>query len=228
MNNNLQTGKLEISDDFLALQLQVGDALQLQADAPNQPRAHAKLLGYLTQQSVIVALPSLQNQVQIGDGFVLRGFVGNTSYEFYSRVLSVSDSPYTHVHFAFPQQISLKKMRGAMRIKVYCAATLSVQGLKNSVDLTELSESGGNFRCATACASSGDAVTLNFSLPLGEQMQAFKLQAVVRNVEADAHGHKYGVEFVELGRAARSALQEWVCVTLIQLAEPKRAPASAD
>ena len=220
MNNNLQTGKLEISDDFLALQLQVGDVLQLQADAPNQSRIQAKLLGYLAQQSLIVTLPSLQSLVQIGDSFVLRGFVDNTSYEFYSRVLSVADAPYAHVHFAFPQQISLKKMRGAMRVKVHCAATLSVQGIKNSVDLTELSESGGSFRCVTACASRGDVVTLSFSLALGEITQAFKLQAVVRNVEADAQGQRYGVEFVELARAARSALQELVCVTLIQLAKP--------
>lgn len=222
MNNNLQTGKLEISDDFFALQLQIGDALQLQADAPNSSRTHAKLLGYLAQQSLIVTLSSAQNQVQIGDGFVLRGFVGNTSYEFYSRVLSVSDAPYAHVHFAFPQQIGLKKMRRAMRVKLNCAATLSAQGIKNPVDLHELSESGASLICATAFASSGDVVTLNFSLPVGELTQAFKLQAVVRNVEAYAQGQKYGVEFVELARAARSALQELVCVSLIQLAEPKR------
>ncbi|MDH2919285.1 MAG: flagellar brake protein [Sideroxydans sp.] len=226
MNNNLQTGKLEISDDFLALQLQVGDALQLQADAPNQSRTHAKLLGYLAQQSLIVSLPSTQTQVQVGEGFVLRGFVGNTSYEFYSRVLSVNAEPYAHLHFTFPQQISLKKMHRAMRVKVNCAATVSVQGLKSPVDLIELSELGGGFRCATACASSGDAVTLNFSLPLGEHLQAFQLQAVVRHVELDVHGQKYGVEFVELGRGARSALQELVCVSLIQLSEPKRAHAA--
>lgn len=220
MNNNLQTGKLVISDDFAALQLQVGDALQLQADAPNGLRTQAKLLGYLAQQSLIVTLPSATTPLQIGDAFVLRGFAGNTSYEFYSRVLSVSYAPYAHVHFAFPQQISLRKMRGAMRVKVHCAATLSVQGIKNPVDLTDLSESGGSLRCVTACASRGDVVTLSFSLPLGEITQAFNLQAVVRNVEADAQGQKYGVEFIDLARAARSALQELVCASLI-LAEPK-------
>lgn len=225
MGHYLQTGKLEVTDNLLALSVRLGDAWQMQADGKAGLRQYAKLIGYVNKESLIVILPGTQALPAVGTGFLLRGFISNKTYEFYSKVLSVSSSPYAHLHFSFPKQVSITHMRRAIRVRTHRPATASgmAGGLKESLLIKELSATGAGLRSAARLGGLGDYLTLNFTVLSESGELACCVTVVIRGIEMYSDGSKdlrYGVEFVAMTDSLRSALQEYLCVLLLDMGKP--------
>jgi len=225
MNEHLQTGKLEITDDLLSLPVHVGDAWQLQADRLGKQRYFAKLIGYLNQRSLIVMVFGADTLPAIGDGFSVRGFIGNKTYEFYSHVTGVSNSPYPHLHLDFPKQTQTRLMRRAIRVRTQLPAVASglPSNLKATLVVSEISATGAGLSADVFLGTVGDYITLNFSIPSEGVDQFYNIPVVIRNV-ADAvdasYALQYGVEFVAVTDILRSALQEYLCVKLLGMDKP--------
>jgi len=166
MSQHLQTGKLDVTDNLLALPVRLGDAWQMQSDNKTGQRHYAKLIGYVNQQSLIVIMPSADALPACGEGFLLRGFVGNKIYEFYSKVLQVNSSPYPYLHLSFPKQVTTTQMRRAIRVRTHRPATASglAGRLKVELLISELSATGAALRSAACLGEVGDYLTLNFTL----------------------------------------------------------------
>ncbi len=222
MDRHLQTGKLEVTDNLLALPVRLGDAWQMQADGKTGQRHYAKLIGYVNQQSLIVIMPSAQALPACGTGFLLRGFVGNKTYQFYSTVLSVSHSPYAHLHLSFPKQVSTTQMRRAIRVRTHRPATASglPGGGKVALVIVELSATGAALRSTSRLGEEGDYVTLSFNLLSESGELPCNVMVVIRHITVGADDTEYGVEFIAVTDALRSALQEYLCVLLLDMDKP--------
>ena len=221
MSQHLQTGKLEVTENLFALSVRVGDAWQMQADGKTGLRQYAKLIGYVNKESLIVVMPGARVLPACGDGFLLRGFVGNKTYEFYSKVLSVSNHPYPHLHFSFPKQVTITQMRRAIRVRTHRPATVSgFPGAVNVVLLSrELSSTGAELDSKIRLGELGDYITLNFTVLSESGELPCCATVVIRRI--DPESSKYGVEFVAMSDSLRSALQEYLCILLLDIDKPR-------
>lgn len=214
--------KNNVIEDFLALDASVGDALQLQDSTPLKHRYHVKLLGYLNQHSLIVTPPCIDDKpisLRAGEEFLVRGFSGAKTYDFDAAVLNVSNTPYPHIHLSFPARVNVLLMRGALRIKVKlpCSVILAAGGIKMPATFNDLSTSGASIQSPVNLGKRGDTIQLNFRVPVDDAEQMLVMSAIIRNVgelQAD-QAVLYGVEFVGVTNRARTALQTFVYVTLI-------------
>lgn len=111
------------------IKLGIGDTIQLQFQSDVEPsRCFVTLIGYLEGQSVIVTTPIINGSLMLvreGQDFVVRLFSGKTAYAFTSMAKRVTNTPYPHLHLAYPKEVRGLVVRGSSRgrINIICHAT---------------------------------------------------------------------------------------------------------
>lgn len=223
MSSNIPNDKPGNNEDFLSLDISVGDSLQLQDFSPLKHRYHVKLIGYLNKSSLIVTHPSLDELpvlTEIGDEFLVRGFSDAKTYEFNATVLNKGTYPYPYLHLSFPEHVGVLVMRGAMRIKTKlpCTVVATAGGIKMPAKFNDLSTSGASIQSAVKLGEKGESIQLNFRMPVDNEEQSFVMSAIIRNVGASQEDNSvmYGVQFSGVTNRIRIALQTYVYTTLIQ------------
>lgn len=225
MSDEMQQGMNTEQDDLLSLVLGIGDALQLQDVAELKKRYHADLIGFLNNKGVLVTHPEKDGellQVREGQIFVVRGFADRKIYEFRADIIGVATHPYPHLHLAFPTQVGVIKLRGALRIRprLSCTAEASDSALKTPAIIEDISTSGALIRAMSGLGEKGDTIQVGFRLPVGGDGIALTLPAIIRNLQRDdagADGGKAilcGVQFVQPESRARMALQTYIYRTM--------------
>ncbi len=243
MSDDLQSGSgvndpsgYEQLDNLLALNLSVGDALQLQVvsasnRAPNR-RYYVKLIGFLNKSGIVVSHPMQDEKllpIEDGQGFQVRGFSGRKVYEFNAKVLSASPRPYPHLHLSFPNQIECLTMRNALRIQPKLAGWIEVMGaalppVKIPAIVVDLSTSGARIHANRKFGKIGDKVGVGFRLPIDGEGQVFSIPAVIRKSYSEMlpqeHGGAevitHGLEFIHPEGCMRMALQSYIYKTMAE------------
>lgn len=219
--------KLSGESDLLSMQLDIGDALQMQDVSTNRQRHCVKLIGYLNKLSVLVTHPAKNGELHaVGEGqkFLVRGFSGRKTFEFNASVISVCMTPYPHLHLSFPSQISAITMRGALRIRpsLGCSILSQAEALKLPAIIEDISTSGAKIRAKKELGEIGDDVIINFRLPVDGEEVLFIVIAVIRNRNIDtdsSSGEKtitYGVQFMQPEGKERTALQNFICKFMVE------------
>ncbi len=223
MINSIKNAKSEGNEDFLTLDIGVGDSLQLQDNSADKHRYHVKLVGYLNKASLVVSQPHIDGHLALvaeGAEFFVRGFSDAKTYEFNAKVLNLCSVPYPYMHLSFPESVSVLVMRGAMRIKVKlpCSALATTGGMKMPAMFNDLSTSGASIQSSVKLGERGETIQLNFRVPVEHEEQALMVSAIIRNVgEAREDGViNYGVQFVSVTTRLRIALQTFIYTTLIE------------
>jgi c-di-GMP-binding flagellar brake protein YcgR len=220
----------ETIPDLPALDLGIGDALQLQeSSAPNQ-RYFAKLIGYLNRASVVIHHPMQDEKllaVENGQVFLVRGFSGRKTYEFNAEVLSVSYIPYPLLHLAFPKQIDCMTMRRALRVKPNLAGWIGSRdtaSVPNRIPMiiVDISTSGARVHAKRQFGRLGEVVNVACRLPVDGEEQDFSIAAVIRNSYneklTESRGGvdvvTFGLEFIQPQGRERMALQNYIYATM--------------
>ena len=238
MSDELQSGPKgnEQPENLLALNLGIGDALQMQDSsvsnrAPNR-RYYVKLIGFLNKASIVVSHP-MQDEtllaVEDGKNFLVRGFSGRKAYEFNANVLFSSHIPYPHLHLSFPKQIECLTMRGALRIQPKLASWIETMDaasapIKVPAVMVDLSTSGARVHANRQFGKVGDEVRVAFHLPIDDEEQVFSISAVIRNsynetLTEDLGGAEvmtHGLEFIQPEGSMRMALQNFIYKTMAE------------
>jgi c-di-GMP-binding flagellar brake protein YcgR len=238
MSDELQSGPKgnEQPENLLALNLGIGDALQMQDSsvsnrAPNR-RYYVKLIGFLNKASIVVSHP-MQDEtllaVEDGKNFLVRGFSGRKAYEFNANVLFSSHIPYPHLHLSFPKQIECLTMRGALRIQPKLASWIETMDaasapIKVPAVMVDLSTSGARVHANRQFGKVGDEVRVAFHLPIDDEEQVFSISAVIRNsynetLTEDLGGAEvmtHGLEFIQPVGVMRMALQNFIYKTMAE------------
>lgn len=220
----------EIIQDLLALNLGIGDALQLQDSSDSNHRYYAKLIGFLNKASVVVSHPMQDGKllaIEEGLSFLVRGFSGRKAYEFNANVLLASHTPYPHLHLSFPNQIETMTMRRALRIKPNLAGwieskdTSSAQ-IKIPLIVVDLSTSGARVHAKRQFGKIGEVISVACRLPIDDEEHIFSISAVIRNSynetlkedRGDMEVVTYGLEFIQPEGSVRMALQNFIYTTM--------------
>lgn len=235
MSDDLQSGPKanEPSDNLLALNPGIGDALQLQDPSAANLRYYARLIGFLNKAGIIVSHP-VQNDVLLkvedGKNFLVRGFSGRKTYEFNANVLASSTIPYPHLHLTFPKKIECMTMRGALRIKPKSLpgwieqAGIDSGVIKLPMLIVDMSTSGARVHSRRQFGSIGDRVKVMLRLPMDDEEQVFSVTAVIRKSYTDmlpevTNGGEvttYGLEFIQPEGSVRMALQSYIYKTMAE------------
>jgi c-di-GMP-binding flagellar brake protein YcgR len=234
MSDELQSGPKgnEQPENLLALNLGIGDALQLQEPSAPNRRYYVKLIGFLNKAGIIVSHPMQDEKllaIEDGLSFLVRGFSGRRAYEFNANVLFASHTPYPHLHLSFPKQIECLTMRGALRIQPKLASWIELMDaasapIKVPAIMVDLSTSGARVHANRQFGKIGDEVKVAFRLPIDDEEQVFSISAVIRNsynetLAEDLGGAEvmtHGLEFIQPVGVMRMALQNFIYKTMAE------------
>ena len=238
MSDELQSGPNvnKPAENLLALNLGIGDALQLQDSsvsnrAPNR-RYYVKLIGFLNKASIVVSHPMQDEKllpIEDGLSFLVRGFSGRKAYEFNANVLFASHIPYPHLHLSFAKQVECLTMRSALRIQPKLAGWIEPMDvasapIKVPAVVVDLNTSGARVQANRQFGKIGDEVRVAFRLPIDDEEQVFSISAVIRNsynktLTEDLGGAEvmtHGLEFIQPEGSMRMALQNFIYKTMAE------------
>lgn len=227
MSDDAQQINQPKNSDLLSIQINIGDALQIQDVSTDRQRHYVKLIGYLNKKSVLVTQPVKNGEllaVSEGQDFLVRGFADRKTYEFNANVISVSLTPYPCMHLSFPSQISVITMRGALRIKpkLECSVESGPDAIKMPAVIEDISTSGAKIRVRKEMGKPGSSVTVKFHLSIDDENHLFIIPAIIRNVQSDngsIGGEKnmtYGVQFMQPEGKERMMLQNFICKIMVE------------
>lgn len=236
MNDELHSGSCsnEQVDNLLALNLAIGDALQLQDISAANLRYYVKLIGFLNKAGIIVSHP-IKNETLLpvdgGKSFLVRGFSGRRTYVFNANVLTSTAIPYPHLHFTFPKKVECMTMPGALRIKLKpLAGWIEPAGADSDstrvpIAIVDMSTSGVRVHAEMQFGNIGDEIRVMFSLPIDDEEQDFSIPAVIRKsysgtLPGDAGSTEvtmHGLEFIQPEGSVRTALQSFIYKTMAEV-----------
>jgi len=208
---------------FLDTNLRIGDALQMRFDDGTAERYPVRLIGALDKRSLLVTHPQVDGRMAfLKDGQVLKlkALRGKQAYSFEAAVLKCQLAPYPYLHLTYPQQVRSTAIRKAHRIPLSAVASIGRSGERGRVvcNMRDISVAGMLANLPREVAVVGMAVEAAFRLQIDGQPVTFDLPGVVRNVREAEPGATYrtcGIEFDELAREQRHALQLFIYETML-------------
>jgi len=210
------------------LNLAVGSTVQLQHEGPGDSQRYVvKVVGYVTNGSLVVRIPSVNGNVQIvreGQRYTVRMLSGENVVAFVAKVLQTSMRPYPHMHLEYPRELEQIVVRNAVRVdtkeacKVRNTRQEDIPINYRDADIVDLSESGSKVASRIPLGEVGDILQINFRLEiLGEleELSVFgELKNLVEKIEQNKKGrgllHVAGVQFNEPSRFQQICIHAWV------------------
>jgi len=210
--------------------LKVGDNIQIKplSDTLDTTQYYVKYLGGLEKKSLICTLPMEGEKIVFikeNSAFSVRLFSGKNVYVFSSVVETVFSRPYPHLHFKYPKQVHVNKLRRNQRVDVTIIAAMSnisdTQNiLKSSGHIDNISMRGALFSSPKAAGLVGDAVECSFKVKMGSGEALFVIPSIIRSVNQNKHqsgkvDFQHGIEFSDIVFQEKILLQNYIfqCVT---------------
>lgn len=186
---------MSTTKDDVALELQVGDNLQLQFVGDDRDRRYnARVIGYLPGQSLVVTTPRRDNKVILireSQPVVIRMLSGNSVYAFTTQVLCSCNKPYPYLHLGYPKQLERIVVRKAQRaradliISVYPGDTDRDEGEPKSAVMLDVSTTGSLLRSTASVGEVGEKVRLSTRLQFGKVQTYLSIPCTIRNVRKE-------------------------------------------
>lgn len=171
------------------IKLNIGDSIQLQFQSDlEQSRSVVTLVGYLKGQSVIVTTPIINGTMMLvreGQDFVIRLFSGKSAYAFTTMAKRVTNTPYPHIHLAYPKEVRGLVVRGSSRgrINIICHATVE-GGRGYACVARDISIGGALIAASEKIGEVGNQITLKFRVKVKDAEHTLALNCKIRSVNA--------------------------------------------
>lgn len=171
------------------IKLNIGDSIQLQFQSNlEQFRCVVTLIGYLKGQSVIVTTPIINGTMMLvreGQDFVIRLFSGKSAYAFTTMAKRVTNTPYPHLHLAYPKEVRGLVVRGSSRgrIHIICHATAE-DGRGYACVARDISIGGALIAASEKIGEVGNQLTLKFRVRVKDTEHTLALNCAIRSVNA--------------------------------------------
>ncbi len=196
---------------FEDLKLEPGYPLQLQTNNAGQPERYScRMVGFLPGRSLLLSVPRVAGKYvkfRPGQKLVARMMVENGIGIFACVVEAQTTEPYPILHVSYPEKVSFKGIRGATRVAVNQAVSVTPAVTDQPVvagNVADISISGARLELDAPIGEVGDRIRLQSKVTILDICRDLALDAVIRSrVERstqeidDNLPAVYGVEFVE-------------------------------
>jgi hypothetical protein len=171
------------------IKLAIGDSIQLQFQSDVEPsRCFVTLIGYLEGQSVIVTTPIINGSMMLvreGQDFVVRLFSGKSAYAFGTSAKRVTNTPYPHLHLAYPKEVRGMVIRGSSRGRTHIICHATVEGGRGHACVArDISVGGALIAASEKIGDVGNPLTLKFRVKVGDAEHVLALNCKIRSVNA--------------------------------------------
>jgi c-di-GMP-binding flagellar brake protein YcgR len=210
--------------NFLETNLRSGDPMQLRFADGTADRFPVRLIGAVDRRSLLITHPQAHGRMiflKDGQQVRLKALRGKHAYAFEASVLKCQLTPYPYVHLDYPTQVRATSVRKAYRVALNGVASIGRRGERGRIacNMKDVSIAGTLVQVPRQLAQVGAEIELVFRLQVDEQPVTFTLPGLIRNArEAEEGGSQYvacGVEFVDMPREQKQALQLFIYETLL-------------
>lgn len=203
---------------FVDTTLRIGDPLQVRFDDGTSERFPVRLIGAMEKRSLLISHPQIDGRMAyVKDGQVLKikALRGKFAYSFDASVLKCQLAPFPYIHLTYPQQVRATTVRKAHRIVLSAVASVGRAGQRGRVacNMKDISIAGMLVNVPRELAVVGTEVDVAFRLQVSGEPMTFDVPGIIRNAREAEVGTLYqvcGIEFTEMPREQRSALQLFI------------------
>lgn len=210
---------------FEELKLTYGYPLQLQANSlTGQPeRFSCRLIGCLPGRSILLSVPKHAGKLvkfRAGQKIVVRLMIDNGIGIFAGIVESQTQDPYPILHLSYPETVTFKGIRGAIRVaireKVKATNMITESRLSATGFLSDMSISGVRIELDEDIAEIGHTLELRAQVEIRDVKRELVLVGVIRS-RVDPTDNlsegvlvSYGLEFANQSEEHRLILYAYV------------------
>lgn len=196
-NQNLAEPAPQPRGDITTLEqikLNIGDNLQLQLKGDTHGDRYAvTLIGYLAGESVIVSTPMKDGRVMMfreGQTFVVRMFSGKSAFAFTAEIGKITNSPYPHIHLAWPKEVRGLVVRSSSRSKtnIICHASSPGNEKGYACIARDISIGGALIAAKEKIAEIGDKLILKMRVNVSEAEHMLIIDCEVRSINSPRPG----------------------------------------
>ena len=190
-----------VSWDFSDLRLAPGHSFDLQHPKLKK-HFRVQYIGALEGRSLLTTRPQAMSDEWLGstDTFVLRGLSNTHVFAIKCRPLTLSATPYPHIHFEYPKLVMAKQARSHQRVKVILPMEIKLE--EDSLHLgmlTDISLTGAGVTSQEPLGDKGGSVKVVIPIILEKHTQQISLEAVIAWCSADDKGgYRYGLTFLNI------------------------------
>ena len=209
---------------FEDMKLIYGYPLQLQtSNSAGQPeRFSCRLIGCLPGRSILLSVPKLAGKLvrfRPGQKVVARLMVDNGIGIFAGAVETQTADPYPILHISYPDNVSLKGIRGATRVAIDRPVQVSNLTIISdeiiSASVVDVSVTGARIEAVSAFGDIGNKIQIAMSVGVANIVRELTLEAIIRSRgDVDPQSPNgpiaYGVEFIEPEEDKRLLLYAYV------------------
>jgi c-di-GMP-binding flagellar brake protein YcgR len=173
----------------------------------------------MDKRSLLVSHPVIEGRMiymKDGQRVKVKAMRGKFAYSFDVSVLKCQLAPYPYLHLTFPNQVRCTSVRKAHRITLNAVASVGRAGQRTRVacNMKDLSIAGMLVHLPRDLTVVGTEVEVAFRLQISGEPVTFDVPGVIRNArDPEDSASQYracGLEFAELVRAQRNALQLFI------------------
>jgi len=153
---------------FRSLKLRVGLALQAQSVAPGGHKEEVQFLAAVDLKGLMLGPYRSGEKIALTSGseYNIQGFTGQYDFSFNAKVIQTFDKPFAYALLEYPDIVSARLVRRAMRMKTSFPARVAPAGQSEPVGVTliDVSHCGAMVHSPVPLGAFGDVLNLALSI----------------------------------------------------------------
>lgn len=183
---------------------QIGERVQLRVlEQRQQPYYSARLIGYISKQSLLVTRPRSAASPFIpveGKQVEVRMVTGNNIYAFQSTIQRLCISPSHYMHLDFPSEVHVQQLRKSPWARVSIGIIVTdVRGVHEAARLVNLSPDGGQLHAPPTLGYAGETLRISFHASMDGLKTTLNLEATIQHVQQPKNGQEIESNMLEYG-----------------------------
>ena len=186
---------------FRALKLRVGLALQAQSVVAGTRKEEVQFLAAVDFKGIMLGPYRSGEKIALANGseYTIQGFTGQYDFSFNSKVIQTFDKPFTYALLDYPDLVSARLVRRAMRMKTSFPArvTRANQSQPVGVILIDVSHCGAMVHSPLPLGAFGDVVNLALSIDFEGDLVSLNIPSTICHSRKADHddGTNVGLAF---------------------------------
>lgn len=199
--------------------IKIPPGLHINLQPTNSKTNHrVQYIGALPGKSLITTLPGELDGLWLKptDIFILRGLVNTHAFAINCRPISISTTPYLHIHFSYPGTVQVRQARCCPRVLL----TLPVEVTRSDASvqmamLSDISIAGAGISSRVSLGATGDIINTQIPIILETHSQQIIVSAVIAWSSGDElSGYRYGIKFLDVPADVDLLLRAFVYLQL--------------